>query len=36
MKILIADKFPDAGIGELKAAGFEVTYDAELKDEALT
>ena len=36
MKILIADKFPDAGINELKAAGFDVTYDAELKDEALT
>ena len=36
MKILIADKFPDAGISELKAAGFDVTYDAELKDEALT
>ena len=36
MKILIADKFPDAGIGELKAAGFDVTYDAELKDDALT
>jgi D-3-phosphoglycerate dehydrogenase len=36
MKILIADKFPDAGISELQAAGFNVTYDAELKDEALT
>src|SRR5438477_2455609 len=36
MKILIADKFPEGGISELKAAGFEVTYDAELKDESLT
>ncbi|HJQ24027.1 MAG TPA: 3-phosphoglycerate dehydrogenase [Blastocatellia bacterium] len=36
MKILIADKFPESGINELKAAGFEVTYDAELKDESLT
>jgi D-3-phosphoglycerate dehydrogenase / 2-oxoglutarate reductase len=36
MKILIADKFPDTGIGELKRAGFEVTYDPDLKDEALT
>src|ERR1051325_235893 len=36
MKILIADKFPESGISELKAAGFEVVYDAELKDDALT
>src|ERR1051325_1095352 len=36
MKILIADKFPESGINELKAAGFEVNYDAELKDESLT
>ena len=36
MKILIADKFPDNGISELKAVGFDVVYDAELKDEALT
>jgi D-3-phosphoglycerate dehydrogenase / 2-oxoglutarate reductase len=36
MKILIADKFPDSGISELKATGFEVIYDAELKDESLT
>jgi D-3-phosphoglycerate dehydrogenase len=36
MKILIADKFPDAGISQLQAAGFNITYDAELKDEALT
>ena len=36
MKILIADKFPESGVSELKAAGFEVVYDAELKDESLT
>ncbi|MFL6278034.1 MAG: 3-phosphoglycerate dehydrogenase [Blastocatellia bacterium] len=36
MKILIADKFPESGINELKAAGFEVAYDAELKDDSLT
>src|SRR5881275_1345994 len=36
MIILIADKFPESGLNELKAAGFEVVYDAELKDEALT
>jgi D-3-phosphoglycerate dehydrogenase / 2-oxoglutarate reductase len=36
MKILIADKFPESGIDELKATGFEVVYDAELKDDSLT
>src|SRR3954471_3579920 len=36
MKILIADKFPESGINELKAAGFEGAYDAELKDDSLT
>src|SRR5205085_1012397 len=36
MKILIADKFPESGVSELKAAGFEVLYDADLKDESLT
>jgi D-3-phosphoglycerate dehydrogenase len=36
MKILIADKFPESGLSDLKAAGFEVVYDAELKDESLT
>jgi D-3-phosphoglycerate dehydrogenase / 2-oxoglutarate reductase len=36
MKLLIADKFPDSGVSELRAAGFEVVYDAELKDESLT
>jgi D-3-phosphoglycerate dehydrogenase len=36
MKILIADKFPDAGRSELVQAGFEVAYDPELKDNSLT
>ncbi|MEN3331923.1 MAG: D-3-phosphoglycerate dehydrogenase / 2-oxoglutarate reductase [Blastocatellia bacterium] len=36
MKVVIADKFPESGMSELKAAGFEVVYDAELKDESLT
>jgi Phosphoglycerate dehydrogenase and related dehydrogenases len=36
MKILIADKFPESGLSELKAAGFEIVYDAELKDDSLT
>src|ERR1044071_7125540 len=36
MKILIADKFPESGMDELKQAGFEVVYDPELKDAALT
>src|SRR5262245_13612769 len=36
MKILIADKFPDTGIGELQQAGFDLTYEPDLKDESLT
>jgi D-3-phosphoglycerate dehydrogenase / 2-oxoglutarate reductase len=36
MKILIADKFPDAGRAELVHSGFEVVYDPDLKDDALT
>ncbi len=36
MKILIADKFPESGMDELKQAGFEVVYDPELKDDTLT
>jgi D-3-phosphoglycerate dehydrogenase len=36
MKILIADKFPESGMDELNQAGFEVVYDPELKDDALT
>ena len=35
MKILIADKFPDAGRTELQNAGFEIVYDPELKDDSL-
>ncbi|MGA9772793.1 MAG: 3-phosphoglycerate dehydrogenase family protein [Blastocatellia bacterium] len=36
MKVLIADKFPENGLNELKQAGFEVIYDPELKDDTLT
>src|SRR5215475_244286 len=36
MRILIADKFPDSGQAELKQAGFEIAYDPDLKDDALT
>ena len=35
MKILIADKFPEAGRSQLVNAGCEVVYDSELKDESL-
>jgi D-3-phosphoglycerate dehydrogenase len=35
MKVLFADKFPDEGRKELAAAGFDIAYDAELKDGAL-
>jgi D-3-phosphoglycerate dehydrogenase len=35
MKTLIADKFEASGIEGLEAAGCEVIYDPELKDEAL-
>jgi D-3-phosphoglycerate dehydrogenase / 2-oxoglutarate reductase len=36
MKVLVADKFESSGIEGLKAAGCEVVYEAELKDDALT
>jgi D-3-phosphoglycerate dehydrogenase / 2-oxoglutarate reductase len=36
MKILIADKFPEGGQTGLREAGFEVVYDPDLKDDALT
>lgn len=36
MKILIADKFPETGQADLKQAGFEIVYDPDLKDDALT
>jgi D-3-phosphoglycerate dehydrogenase len=35
MKVLIADQFEPSGIAGLTDAGFEVVYDAALKDEAL-
>ena len=35
MKVLVADKFERSGIDGLKAAGYEVLYEPELKDEAL-
>src|SRR4029078_11698728 len=35
MKVLIADKFEQSGIDGLKAAGCEVVYQPDLKDEAL-
>jgi D-3-phosphoglycerate dehydrogenase / 2-oxoglutarate reductase len=36
MKVLVADKFEKSGIDGLGAAGCEVVYEPELKDEALT
>jgi D-3-phosphoglycerate dehydrogenase / 2-oxoglutarate reductase len=36
MKVLIADKFEQSGIDGLKAAGCEVLYQPDLKDETLT
>src|SRR5688572_4629800 len=36
MRILIADKFEQSGIDGLEAAGCEVLYQPDLKDEALT
>ena len=36
MKVLVADKFEQSGIDGLKAAGCEVVYLPELKDDALT
>ena len=35
MKVLIADSFEQRGIDALKAAGCEVVYQPELKDEGL-
>lgn len=35
MKVLIADKFEQSGIDGLKAAGCEVVYQPDLKDDAL-
>jgi D-3-phosphoglycerate dehydrogenase len=36
MKVLVADKFEQSGIDGLKAAGCDVIYQPELKDDALT
>lgn len=36
MKVLIADKFEQSGIDGLKAAGCEVLFQPDLKDQALT
>jgi len=36
MRILIADKFPDGGRTDLLECGFEIVYDPDLKEEALT
>jgi D-3-phosphoglycerate dehydrogenase len=36
MKVLVADKFEKSGIDGLKAAGCEVLYEPDLKDDALT
>src|SRR5262245_15305545 len=36
MKVLIADKFEQSGIDGLEAAGCEVLYQPDLKDDALT
>ena len=35
MKVLVADKFEQSGIDGLKAAGCEVVYEPDLKDDAL-
>ena len=35
-KVLVADKFERSGIDGLKAAGCEVVYEPDLKDDALT
>src|SRR5262245_3525824 len=36
MKVLIADKFEKSGIDGLKAAGCDVVYEPDLKDDTLT
>jgi D-3-phosphoglycerate dehydrogenase len=36
MRVLVADKFEPSGIDGLKAAGCEVLYEPDLKDDALT
>ncbi len=36
MKVLVADKFEKSGLDGLKAAGCEVVYEPDVKDDALT
>jgi D-3-phosphoglycerate dehydrogenase len=36
MKVLVADKFESSGLDGLRAAGCDVVYEPELKDDALT
>ena len=36
MKVLVADKFEKSGIDGLRAAGCEVVYEPDLKDDSLT
>src|ERR1700716_4346667 len=36
MRVLVADKFEKSGIDGLKAAGCDVVYEPDLKDDALT
>src|SRR5262250_2322964 len=36
MKVLVADKFEKSGLDGLKAAGCEVTYEPDAKDDVLT
>src|SRR6187397_2123287 len=36
MKVLVADKFEQSGIDGLRAAGCEVAYEPDLKDDSLT
>ena len=36
MKVLVADKFEQSGIDGLQALGCEISYQADLKDDALT
>jgi D-3-phosphoglycerate dehydrogenase len=35
MKVLVADKFEESGLAGLKAAGCEVLYQPDAKDDAL-
>ena len=36
MRVLIADKFEQSGLDGLQALGCETSYQADLKDDALT